>query len=110
MITLSSIKQFFTKYLTNSWMTNDFFIGFMAHLLGSVSLLLTVALLSKLEMGAILIASAAMLFAAAIKEFVYDLNFEIPKQTLKDSALDFVGYCAGIATAWLVIAVRFLIK
>jgi hypothetical protein len=49
------------------------------------------------------VAATCVLVLAAVKEFYVDIHFEdSPPQTYADGALDFVGYAAGVALAWLV--------
>jgi 1,4-dihydroxy-2-naphthoate octaprenyltransferase len=38
---------------------------------------------------------------AALKEFVFDAQREVPKQTFKDNLTDFAGYVLGVGIALL---------
>lgn len=45
------------------------------------------------------IVASVFIILAVLKEFWYDLTFELPRQTLADSALDFAFYMLGIVVA-----------
>jgi hypothetical protein len=49
----------------------------------------------------------ALVAAAAIKEFWYDLRYELPKQTLADSGMDFAFYLVGGALGLGLACVKF---
>jgi hypothetical protein len=44
-----------------------------------------------------------VLVVAAVKEFWFDANYEVPKQTTQDNVTDFVGYATGAFLALLAI-------
>lgn len=46
-------------------------------------------------------AIGAVVIAAAVKEFWFDANNEVPKQTAFDNWTDFAGYVGGALAAWL---------
>lgn len=83
--------------LTNSWMNDPTFLAQSAHFFGALS---TVMIASYFwgKKGC-LISSAALISIMAIKEFWYDLVYEIPKQSFGDSALDFSFYIIGAVIA-----------
>lgn len=79
--------------LTNSWMNSVNFLASMAHALFSYGTLLTVARLASIKVC--FVAFLAILIYAAVKEFWYDANYELPKQTAADNWLDFSTYTLG---------------
>lgn len=83
-------------------MNNAVVLAQIAHVLGGYGIVLTAAFL----WGHVACVMAAVLLTAyaAVKEFWYDLKYEVdPVQTWKDSLLDFSMYMAGIALAlWVV--------
>jgi hypothetical protein len=89
-------------------MNNPNFLAQMAHFLGG-ALLIT---LSGLFFGVYGMWAALItgILLAAIKEFWYDMVYELPKQTWGDSILDFtfyvVGGLAGIGIIYLAIALK----
>lgn len=78
----------------NTWMNNPQYLAQVGHFLGGGSLMLLITLFSGninytwmvFEVGVV---------AAAIKEFWYDANYEIPKQTWQDNVMDFSFYVLG---------------
>jgi hypothetical protein len=93
------------KIPTNTWMNDGYFLAFMAHSGWACLYLLSVDIYGSAISPAHTIiiravATALMIAFAAVKEFVYDARFEIPKQTSFDNWTDFGGYCAGLALAW----------
>lgn len=46
-----------------------------------------------------LIGAGIFIILAAIKEYWYDLVYELPKQSLGDSSLDFIFYLIGTSAA-----------
>jgi hypothetical protein len=50
--------------------------------------------------------AAFWVVAAAVKEFWFDMQFEVPAQTWAGSAEDFGMYCAGIALGLLLLTLR----
>ncbi len=78
--------------LQNSWMTNPTFLAQAAHFFGAVSVVMTTG---YFNMNAGWIAGCILAVLAAFKEFWYDLRFELPKQTVGDSALDMLFYLLG---------------
>ena len=80
-------------------MNNPQYLAQVGHFLGGVSVML-LSLVATLVWadGALepcVYAFFGGLLAAAIKEFWYDLRYELPKQTIDDSAMDFSFYALG---------------
>jgi hypothetical protein len=82
----------------NSLMTNQIFYGFMAHLLGGFAILLTIAFWSRNRKD-MTIGWVILLAITAVKEFWYDVKFEIPPQDIPGGFRDFMGYQLGAAIA-----------
>jgi len=80
--------------LTNKWMNDPTFLAQSAHFFGAVSIIMTAAHFFGKTGG--FITAGIFTLAALIKEFWYDLKFELPKQSFGDSALDFTFYMIGI--------------
>ena len=97
------LGQWFKIKLTNSWMNSVIYLAAMAHVGWAALLLLSVHILSARSTRADAWASGALLVFAVMKEFVYDANFEIPKQSFKDNAEDFLGYLGGVVLGWAII-------
>ena len=47
-----------------------------------------------------------LLAVAAVKEFWFDATYELPKQTLEDGVVDFLGYGLGLTLGSMVMAWR----
>ena len=94
------------ELLTNSWMTSTNYLAQIGHVLAGYSIVLTTAYFSNddiLWLSGITVILTALV---AIKEFIYDANFELPKQTNKDNWMDFGMYSVGMGLGWI----GFLIK
>ena len=89
--------------LTNKWMSDVTYLAAMAHVGWACLIVLTAYILHP--SAAITTALGVMIFAA-LKEYVYDANFEIPKQTARDNTQDFLGYLGGVLLAALVLYVK----
>jgi hypothetical protein len=87
--------------LTNKWMNNPTFLAQSAHFFAAYSVMMTAD--HFWGKTASLITAGIFMAVAAVKEFWYDANYEIPKQTNFDNILDFSGYAVGTAVALLVI-------
>ena len=91
-------------WLQNSWMDNPTFLAEMAHFAWAYGILLTAALFSVGRRGLLKMFAAFVAFAV-LKEFWYDLTYEIPNDTLAGSTLDFAVYLAGggvaLGVIWL---------
>lgn len=88
------MKAWLKKYLTNKWMNDANVLAQIGHFLGGYGVVLTAAFLGGRWAAASL--GVALLAYAGVKEFWYDANYEIPKQTDADNWLDFSMYAAGI--------------
>ncbi len=89
--------------LTNTWMNSVTYLAAMAHIGWAALILVSVAFVSNTSLATCAYASVGLVVFAAIKEYGYDANFELPKQTWKDNTQDFAGYVGGVALAWGVI-------
>jgi hypothetical protein len=74
-------------------MTNANFLAQIGHTLGGVLFVLVPTIF--LGFHQIWIGGAILLVWALLKEFAYDLKYELPKQSFGDSLLDFVFYMLG---------------
>ena len=100
---MSRVWEWLKTRLTNRWMNSVAYLAAMAHVGWACLLMLLVALLSGRSIRACMWASIALVIFAAGKEWLYDANFEIPKQTFRDNAGDFLGYLGGIALSWIIL-------
>lgn len=92
--------------LDNTWMNNINYLAAMAHIGWAALIIIVVGMFTKLSYKWMGIATGAFIFLAAIKEFWYDAQFEIPMQTLADNTHDFIGYMAGLVLAWCVVLLK----
>lgn len=83
--------------LTNTWMNNPTFLAQSAHFFSAIAIIMTLAHFFG-EAGG-LVAAGLFTAYAVVKEFWYDLKYELPKQSLGDSALDFTFYMIGVTVA-----------
>ncbi len=83
----------------NTWMNNPQYLAQVGHFFGAYSLILSASLLTP--HWAYVVAIGVV--AAAIKEFWYDMTYELPYQTFWASFMDFGFYVLGAAVAALVI-------
>lgn len=95
------LKEEADKLLTNSWMNNATFLAQAGHFLLCYSMVLTGEFLFG-HIAAVVVA-ALMLGYGVVKEFWYDMKFELPKQTWGDSILDFCFLVFGIIFALVMI-------
>lgn len=97
----------------NTWMNNPQYLAQVGHLFGAGFVLVVTGMLS-LALGAgwapvlaVLVAGVAL---AALKEFWYDMKWELPRQTWGDSLMDFafyvLGALVGVGAFALALAVR----
>lgn len=86
----------------NTWMNNPQYLAQVGHFFGAYSLILTVARFQGSVPHLALAVYTALLVAAAIKEFWYDMRYELPVQTWADSIEDFVFYAFGGSAALMV--------
>lgn len=87
-----NIKQWLTDHTL--FMNNVTFLAQVGHFLAGYGIVLTGAFLSGRLVACLL---AVFLIAyAGVKEFYFDANFELPKQTAFDNWLDFSMYVFGV--------------
>ena len=84
--------------MSNTWMNNSQYLAQVGHFFGAYFVIFTVAVFS-VALGAgwvpVLIVLGTGVITAAIKEFLYDMTQELPKQTWGDSLMDFGFYMLG---------------
>lgn len=97
------------ELLTNSWMNNANVLAQIGHVLFGYALMLTVAYFSNTSFMYLGIFAGALIVYAALKEFWYDANYELPKQTWKDNLLDFSMYMLGLLVGFGIAMIKFLI-
>jgi hypothetical protein len=82
----------------NLWMNNPQYLAQVGHFLGGCLLLVLSALVcATLGVGwhpSVFVFLAGCI-AAALKEFWYDMKYELPRQTWSDSIMDFTFYVIG---------------
>ena len=87
--------------LHNKWMNDPDVLAQIGHILGGYAVVFTAAAFTQ-EWP---YWAGALMAYAALKEFWYDANYEIPKQTWQDNLLDFcmygVGAGLGVFVAWM---------
>jgi hypothetical protein len=81
----------------NRWMNNPQYLAQVGHFLGGAMIVTLVTVFGGFELG--VYALAPITVAAGVKEFWYDMKYELPKQTWADSAMDFVFYFLGALVA-----------
>ena len=79
----------------HKWMHNPQYLAQVGHFFGAYSVTLTSFMLSS-HWHYVLLAG---IVNGLVKEFWYDLKFELPKQSLADSTMDFVFYFLGMCAA-----------
>jgi hypothetical protein len=77
----------------NRWMNNPQYLAQVGHLFFGSTVTLVAALFGGLF--AMWISLGALTLYATVKEFWYDLRYEVPKQTFGDSAMDFAFIVGG---------------
>jgi hypothetical protein len=78
-------------------MNNPVFLSQSAHFFSAIAIVMIASYFWG-KKGCVLAVSAFTL-VIAIKEFWYDLAYELPKQTFGDSALDYLFYLIGLTVA-----------
>jgi hypothetical protein len=78
----------------NRWMNDSTVLAQFGHFLGGYGIITTLAYHGAV-FRIVLLAAALIVLYALIKEFWYDANYELPKQTFFDNALDFTFWCLG---------------
>ena len=92
----------------NTWMNNPQFLAQIGHSLGGLSIILVTAYFTH-GFIPVLVAAGAIVVAAAIKEFWYDANYELPKQTSTDNWMDFGFYMVGMIVGLGVVALKLFV-
>lgn len=103
-MSLQKLKSAFT----NTWMNDVTYLSAMAHSGWGALIVVSTALFSaafKVRLGI----TGGLVLYALVKEFAYDANFEVPKQSFWDNLEDFVEYLAGIALAWGLLWIKSLV-
>lgn len=87
----------------NFWMNNPQYLAQIGHFFGAYSIVFTAGhFLPSAYPGVVL----AMVCYMVVKEFWWDLVYEVPKQTWGDSIMDFGFYTLGIVAATLALKVH----
>lgn len=87
-----------------AWMSNTQVLAAGCHFLISSEPLIVLAYLDIITLTTFKWLSAGIITFGFFKEFWYDAKYEVPHQTFQMNLQDFLGYCAGTAFAWLVVA------
>ena len=82
------------SFSMNTWMNNPQYLAQVGHFLGGASLIMLMALIGW-NIQYVWIAFLLGSICAGIKEFWYDANYELPKQTWQDNLMDFSFYEIG---------------
>jgi hypothetical protein len=78
----------------NTWMNNPQYLAQVGHFLGGASLIMLTVMFSWNPL-CIWATFGVGVVAAGVKEFWYDANYELPKQTWQDNLMDFSFYVLG---------------
>lgn len=97
---LAWFNDLLRPYLTNSWMADPDIDAYLAHVFAAATVVLGCDRIWDAKWESTL----AVIVAAAVKEYWFDMNFELPKQTWGGSTMDFVTYLAGIPLALGILA------
>jgi hypothetical protein len=84
----------------NEWMNNATVLAQIGHFLGGYTIITTWAFHGGSWRAVVIVAGVVVVYAA-VKEFFYDANYEIPHQTFWDNLLDFSFWCLGAAVGVL---------
>jgi len=94
----------------NTWMNNPQYLAQIGHFLAGGSVIV-IATLFSVVLGAgwlpVLITLAVGVVAASLKEFWYDMVYELPKQTWGDSIMDWSFYMLGAGVGMGLAALAF---
>ena len=86
----------------NTWMNNPQYLAQVGHTLGGVTIVTMSCIAFGFHVGWIV--ALIVLIATAIKEFWYDMKYELPKQSWSDSTMDFafwqIGQAIGMTAMW----------
>ncbi len=86
----------------NTWMNNPQYLAQIGHFFGAYSIVITAYMILGPHWFYVAI---ALFLYAVVKEFWWDMVYELPKQTWGDSIMDFVFYMLGMGSASLVVKV-----
>jgi len=89
-----------------AWMSNTQVLASGCHFLISSYPLVLAYLLFGASLHVLEYMSVGIVLFGLVKEFWYDANYEVPHQTFQMNLQDFLGYCAGTAFGWGVVAVK----
>jgi hypothetical protein len=78
----------------NTWMNNPQYLAQVGHFLGGASLMMLTTMFSW-NLLCLWATFGVGLLVAGVKEFWYDANYELPKQSWKDNLMDFSFYALG---------------
>ena|SRR5579863_4450349 len=100
---MTTIIDFLRARLTwfNALMTNPVFYGSAAHFLGGYGVIMTCDHFSS-KLLPRLVVWALFVVVTAVKEFWYDIRYEIPQQDVKGGTRDFLSYQAGALFGFIV--------
>lgn len=86
----------------NSWMTSANYLAQMAHFLAGFAILMTASFVAVVlgHPHAPHVAAALLVVYGLLKEYVYDMRFELPRQTWWDSTEDLLFYLLGGGAGW----------
>jgi hypothetical protein len=89
----------------NTWMNNTQYLAQVGHFFGAYGIVLTTLVFTLVTHHGwtpiVWVLSLGVVYAT-VKEFYYDMRYELPKQTWGDSAMDFAFLVLGGAVAALV--------
>lgn len=85
----------------NTWMNDANVLAQIGHALGGFSIIALATIFWGFA-PAWWIAWTMLIAYAGIKEYVYDANYELPKQTFADNTTDFIFYQVGAGIGVLV--------
>lgn len=89
----------------SSWMTNANYLSASSHIGWALAIVLAARVIFQTHLAVWMTFAIGMLFAG-LKEYVYDANFETPKQSFTDNTIDFITYSIG-AVMGLVVSLIF---
>lgn len=86
-----------------SWMTNADYLAQISHALAGYATMVTTGLFARSGFLWLAVVFGLFTLYATVKEFWYDLKYELPKQTVRDSLLDFFMYELGLVMGTVVV-------
>lgn len=90
--------------LNNRWMNNPQVLAQFGHSLGGLAVVLIPAFLWGLIPA--IVCCGVLWLLAVVKEFWYDMVYELPKQTIWDSLMDFGFYVLGSSVGMLLVLIK----